>query len=105
MFGRAILDDEDFFVTLGMLGGVKATLKTRGLNRSMSREEAQHIKAALDIYQSGGGRFAPGNEGVAYIVRSYVEVLFNNSDGYKRVYHRMRPADFAEAALRIDRGG
>ena len=100
MFGRVILDDADFHVTLGLLGGVKATLKWRNLSRSFSSEEAAYLKAALDEFQSLGGRLAPDSVGAAHIVSECAGAVIAQGDAWRRVFLRTSPRDLAENAFR-----
>ena len=81
MIDRVLLDDETFRVTLGLLGGMKVTLKDRGLTRPAPPACAQHFKQTTDALQEMGVEIAPGSEPFEELLEEFAEAIFASSEG------------------------
>jgi hypothetical protein len=75
MFDRILLDNDDFLVTSGLLGGIKATLKSRGITVKADRPEKIKLLNVLDELKQRGYSVAPESKEFERIISGFSEAL------------------------------
>jgi hypothetical protein len=79
MIGRILLDDEDWTVTLGLLGGLRVTLKWRNLTIKASKGERDYLLAMIDEFKKCGIPISPDSEILADLLRDFSEAVFSRN--------------------------
>jgi hypothetical protein len=82
MLGRILLDNDYFLVTAGLLGSIKATLKSRGLTLKATREERTKLLDVLDELKRRGYSVEPNSKEFEEILGGFSEALFGRG-GYR----------------------
>ena len=75
MFSRILLDNDDFFVTAGLFGGIKVTLKSRGLTLKATREERVKLLDVLDELKLRGYSVDPNSKEFEETLDGFSEAL------------------------------
>ena len=82
MLGRILLDNDYFLVTAGLLGSIKATLKSRGLTLKATREERTKLLDVLDELKRRGYSVEPDSKEFEEILDGFSEALLGRG-GYR----------------------
>ena len=80
MFSRTLLDDEYFFATAGLLGGITVTLKGRGLKVKANRLENTKFLDICDEVKRRGGSVNPDSEEFNVLIEMFCESLCGRGD-------------------------
>jgi|SaaInlStandDraft_3_1057020.scaffolds.fasta_scaffold22885_1 hypothetical protein len=75
MFSRILLDNDDFLVTSGLLGGIKVTFKSRGITVKADRSEKIKLLNVLDELKQRGYSAAPESKEFERIISDFSEAL------------------------------
>ncbi len=62
MLDRILLDKDDWLVSIGLLGAVRVTLKSRNMTLKASSFERSYLLAILRILGERGVRIEPAND-------------------------------------------
>ena len=83
MLDKLLLDDEDFEVSLGLmgLGAITVTLKDENLKVKALPEEKEALGNAFNELESKGIRIEPGNERVEQVVRDFAKAIVGRAKG------------------------
>ena len=80
MLGRILLDDNDFLVTAGLLGGIKVTLKSRGVTIRASKPERIKLLNVLDELKRRGHSVDPKSKEFEKIISDFSEALWGRGN-------------------------
>jgi hypothetical protein len=86
MFRRTLLDNDSFFVTSGLLGGIKVTLKSRGLTVKANRYERTKLLEVCDELKRRGYFVEPNSKEFEDILDMFCEALLGRGDARWKAY-------------------
>lgn len=92
MFGRVLLDDADYLVVMGLLGGLKITLKHRGLTRRCNPAEKAYFTQLVEALQRQGVPIEPGSEALQDAIHDFAGAVMGG-DARWRAYFQTDPPD------------
>jgi len=95
MFGKILLDDDDWLVTVELTGRVSVTLKTSGYTREVSKEEGVHFISVLESAAGLGVSIESGDEDFAEMVRDFTESFLDNGNSTWKTYFQTPPDEVA----------
>ena len=76
LFGRILLDNADWLITAGLLGGIKITLKNRGLTRRANRGERRYLMEILESLRAVGVPIERGSEPIEVVLDDFASAVF-----------------------------
>ncbi len=76
MIGRILLDNESWLITLGLFGGIKVTLKNRGLTRRANRGERRYLMEMVETLEAAEIPIEPGGEPVEDMLNDFASAVF-----------------------------
>ena len=80
MFNRTLLDNDDFFATSGLFGGITVTLKGRGLKVKANRLENTKFLDICDELKRKGCSVSPDSKEFKDILEMFCESLCGRGD-------------------------
>jgi hypothetical protein len=80
MFNRTLLDNDDFFATSGLFGGITVTLKGRGLKVKANRLENTKFLDICDELKRKCGSVSPDSKEFKDILEMFCESLCGRGD-------------------------
>ncbi len=86
MFDRILLNDNYFLVTSGLFGGIKVTLKSRGLTIRANRFERKRLLDVLDELKQRGYLLEPHSKEFEEILDGFSEALWGRGDSRWQTY-------------------
>lgn len=96
---RTLLDNDDWFITVGSLGGITVTLKHRRMRVKATRAERLHLLETFKELQVRGIPIEPGNESVESVLDEFSEALFSRGRARWRAYFSQSPIEIADESL------
>ena len=75
MFSRILLDNDNFLVTSGLLGGIKVTFKSRGTTVRANRSERARLLDVLDELKKRGFSEESKSKEFERIISDFSEAL------------------------------
>ncbi len=103
MFGHVLLDDDDFRVELGPLGGVTVLIKHRGTSVKVPAEYARHFSQTLEELDRLGHPPVGNTELMGQLCSEFVEAIFApRGGGHWYIAFGKSPADRARELIDND---
>lgn len=99
LFGRILLDDENWQVCAGLLGGIEVTLKWRGLKKRAVRGERVFLLDVMDELKRHGVRIEPGEPVVAEALEEFADAVFGGDARWRAYFLGMTPQETAHMHL------
>ncbi len=75
LFGRILFDDDEPLIAFGLVGGLRATLKSTGITVLASQLEKRCLFAAVAELQRLGVPIAPGSEPFERLLRDFSQAV------------------------------
>ena len=98
MFGRVLLDNDDWLVTLGLLGSLRVTLKWREITRKARPIEKKYFSELIAILSANGVPIEPGNATLEQAIIDFADAMFGG-DAHWRSYFDHPPSETAQDYL------
>lgn len=86
MVGRILLDNDYFYVTSGLLGGIKITLKSRNLTLKVNRDERAKLLDVLDELKRRGHSIEPHSKEFENVLNTFSEAVWGKGDARWQAY-------------------
>ena len=93
MFDRILLDNDYFYVTAGLLGGIKVTLKSRGLTLKANRAERTKLLDVLDELKRRGYSVEPHSKEFEEILDNFSGALCGKGNFIWQTYFLVRTCE------------
>ena len=93
MFYRYLLDNEDFAVVLGPLGGLKITLKSRQMTRKCSLEERRYFFSLIEALKKNGMPIEPSNRDFENVVEEFASAAILPGTATWRAFFTVVPPE------------
>lgn len=95
MFGRILLDNADWLITAGLLGGIKITLKNRGLTRRANRGERRYLMEVLESLRAVGVPIERGSEPIEVVLDDFASAVFGGDARWSAFFTIVPPEEKA----------
>jgi hypothetical protein len=106
MIGRILLDNDDWLVTAGLLGGIKVVLKSRNLTYKAKTTERRHLMDTVELLKDAGVSIEPENIELQELHQMFAEAVASRGGvAWQAHFIHTTPNELAKMFLRdIERG-
>jgi hypothetical protein len=91
MLSKTLINNDEWFLTVNLLGTHKAFFKTINVTRKASRYEGRHFLRVLECMQDLGICISPSSNGFNGIAVLFCESLFGNGDARWQAFFNVQP--------------
>lgn len=96
IFGRVILDNNDWLVAAGLLGGMEITLKSRGLTRRVPNPQRRYFFRLIEALKNTGVPIVVGSQPVEQAAEDFAEAMFGGELTQTAYFLALTPEQHAE---------
>ena len=86
MMGRILLENDEWLVSAGLLGGITVRLKPRGISIKASSAERRHLMDTLDLLKARGSNLDPTNRSLQDLLQAFAEAVVGRGDARWQAY-------------------
>ena len=102
VFLRVLLDDDDFLVTVSLLGIMRITRKHRNLTVKATRQEHLHFLNVCNCLKRAGVPIEPGSYAFELQLESFAEAVLSRGGHRWSAYFHTAPEELASSSIHDD---
>ena len=95
MFARKLFENDDWLLSISLLGRYKILLKSRNITRKTSKEEGLHFLRTLECMSDLGIPIEPNSEIFKEAAEEFCTSIFGNGDARWKAYFSIPPHESA----------
>jgi hypothetical protein len=98
---KLLLDDEDFRVTVGLLGGISVMVKHRQLTVKALKEERAYLLDILGHLERSGTAITPTSEITKEVIRDFADAVAGRGGWTWQLFFTQSPAQLKADEYRL----